>query len=357
MGKLAIYKYLSFMLLVITILVTAFIIMGLFGGHANPATGTAMALTVYVLPLLIAVDFLLLLIWLIRRHWIWAAIPGITLLCCIPYIGTIYQLGWFNGSDDSRSGINVATYNVAMFGREINGFKAEDILSLMKKHQVDILCMQEYMDKSGDRRNSENYMKYFTAKGTGRSDMIIYSRYPIIDSLTIDFGTTNNSAMWADVNINGKIVRVFNVHLETTGVNGALHNAAKQVQQGIGVEKTTLLKSIYGRYTHGMGVRASQADLMAAEIKKSPYPVIVCGDFNDVPYSYVYRTMKGDLADGFKECGKGFMYTMSSGMKRVRIDYIFHSESMDGLNYYKEKTTYSDHLPVFMRLSLEPEED
>ncbi len=352
MGKLAIYKYLSFMLLVITILVTAFIIMGLFGGYSNPATGTAMALTVYVLPLLIVVDFVLMLIWLFRRHWVWAAIPGITLLCCIPYIGTLYQLGWFNGSDDNKAGINVATYNVAMFGRELNGFKAEDILSLMKKHQVDILCMQEYMDKSGDRMNSDNYMKYFTAKGTGRSDMVIYSRFPIIDSLTIDFGTTNNSAMWADVNVNGKIIRVFNVHLETTGVNRALHNAAKQASQGIMVEKISVLRAIYGTYTHGMGVRASQADLMAAEIKKSPHPVILCGDFNDVPYSYVYRTMKGDLVDGFKECGRGFMYTMNQGMKRVRIDYIFHSEDMEGINYYKHEATYSDHLPVFMRIGL-----
>ena len=65
MGKLAVYKYLSFMLLVFTLLVAAFIIMGLFGGNANPATGTAMALTVYVLPLLIVVDFILLGLYLL----------------------------------------------------------------------------------------------------------------------------------------------------------------------------------------------------------------------------------------------------------------------------------------------------
>ena len=356
MGKLAVYKYLSFMVLVVTILTTVFIIMGLFGGHSNPATGTALALTVYILPLLIVFDFILLLFWLLRRRWHWAAIPGVTLLCCIPYIGTLYQLGWFNSNSDSKSGINVATYNVAMFGREINGFKAEDILSVMKSHQVDVLCMQEYMERSGDKINSDNYLNYFTAKATGRGDMMVFSRYPIIDSLTIDFskiGKTNNSAMWADIDVNGKMIRVFNVHLETTGINRTLsHTARQQQNNGVAVEKSTLLRTIYGRYTQGMVIRAQQAEVVAAEIKKSPHPVIVCGDFNDVPYSYVYRTMKGDLVDGFKECGKGFMYTFREGLKRVRIDYIFHSEGLEGVNYYKHEATYSDHFPVFMRIAM-----
>ncbi len=350
MGKLAVYKYLSFMMLVITILVTVFIIMGLFGGHANPATGTAMALTVYALPLLIIADVVLLLFWLIRRRWIWAIIPGVTLICCIPYIGTLYQLGWFKGDSKNKSGINVATYNVAVFGREMNGYKAGDILSMMRNREIDILCLQEYMDNSGDRKNSERYLEYFSNMAMGRNDMVIYSRHPILESKIIDFGPTPNSGMWADIDINGHVLRVFNVHLQTTGINGALHQAAKQSAQGRIVERSAVLRAVYGRYTQGLSIRASQADLVANEIKQSPNPVVVCGDFNDVPYSYVYRTMKGDLVDGFKECGEGFMYTFREGMKKVRIDYIFHSESMTGVDYYKEDVTYSDHLPVFMRI-------
>ena len=76
MGKLAVYKYLSFMVLIITVMMAIFTIFGIFGGSANPATNTAMALLVYVLPLLIIGDFILLLFWLIRRRWIWAAIPS-----------------------------------------------------------------------------------------------------------------------------------------------------------------------------------------------------------------------------------------------------------------------------------------
>jgi endonuclease/exonuclease/phosphatase family metal-dependent hydrolase len=212
--------------------------------------------------------------------------------------------------------------------------------------------MQEYADVSGDKLNSDSYKEYFTYMTKGRNDMVIYSRYPIEASDIIDFGHTNNSGMWADLDINGREVRIFNVHLETTGFNRALHNAAKRESKGEVVEGNALVRTLYGDYAHGMVKRARQADLVAQLIQASELPVIVCGDFNDVPYSYVYETMLGNLVDGFRECGKGYMLTYSDGKKKGRIDYIFHDKSLEGENYYKLDMSYSDHFPVFMKINL-----
>jgi endonuclease/exonuclease/phosphatase family metal-dependent hydrolase len=337
------------MFLVITLLMAVFSFCGLFGGHFSPVTHTALAMLVYVLPLLVIGNIITLVFWLIRRRWHWAAIPAITLLCCIPYVGTIWQTGLFHSSDDSRAGLKVATYNVAAFGRETSGFKAEDILSEMIRQQVDVLCIQEYSDDSGDRKNSESYKEYFTYMATGRDDMVIYSRYPIEQSQIIDFGETNNSGMWADIEVQGKLIRVFNVHMETTGFNRVLRKTGKLQSMGHNVETNALLRAIYNNYTLGMIVRARQADFVAREIMNTKRPHIVCGDFNDVPYSYVYNTILGNMVDGFKECGKGFMYTFT-GKKPVRIDYIFHDESLEGESYYKLDRTSSDHYAVFMKL-------
>jgi len=352
MGKLAVYKYFSFMVLVITLLLALFTIFGLFGGNSNPVNSTVMAMLVYILPVFVFGDFVVLLFWLIRRRWHWAAIPAITILCSIPYIGTFYKTGLFSSSDEGNSGIKVATYNVANFGREVSGFKAEDILSAMKRHKVDLLCLQEYMEYSGDHSNTQSYSEYYNFSAKGRDDMIIFSRFPIKGSAIIDFGPTNNSGMWADIDINGHMLRVFNVHLETTGFNRTLRKVAKMEMQGSHIEENAIVRAIYNNYTLGMIVRAGQAHKVALEIRNSPYPVIVCGDFNDVPYSYVYNTMKGDLVDGFKECGSGLMTTYRSKKKPVRIDYIFHDESMQGEKYYKEDMSYSDHNPVFMKIAL-----
>ena len=351
MAKKGVFKYISFMFLLITTLLAIFTLFGLCGGLVDPAKGTAMAMLVYALPILIVANIIMAIYWIVRRRWHWLVIPGISLLCCIPFVGAQYQFGFFNEGETEQAGIKIATYNVALFGRETSGFKALDILAEMKREGVNILCIQEYLDTSGDKINSESYKEYFPYFCYGRSDMIIYSRYPIVCHDIIDFGPTNNSGMWADVKINGRIVRVFNVHFETTGFNGAMYRFSRMERKGQSVEDNAIINAIYGSYTRGMAVRARQADIVANEIKQSKYPVIVCGDFNDIPYSYVYHTVLGDLVDGFKECGKGLMYTYT-GRKKFRIDYIFHDESMKGESYYKIDLTYSDHYPVFMKIVL-----
>ena len=87
MGKLAVYKYFSFMLLVITLLLAIFTLFGLFGGNANPAKSTALAMLVYILPFLIIGNGVMALIWLIRRRWHWMAIPVLT----IPLLHPIHR--------------------------------------------------------------------------------------------------------------------------------------------------------------------------------------------------------------------------------------------------------------------------
>ena len=351
MGKLAVQKYFSFIILTITALLMIFTFTGLFGGDVNPAGNTARAMLVYALPILIAANAVFLIYWLIMRRWHWALIPLITLLCCIPYIGTLYQLGSPDENADAQPGIKIASYNVAMFGREASGFIAQDILSEMKKQKVDIVCFQEYSDQSGDRKNSDSYKEYFPYYEFGEHDMIIYSRYPIKKTKNLNFEMTNNSAMWAEIDVNGSMYRVYNAHLETTGLNGTMHKAAKLAGQGMEVESNAIIRAIYGNYTLGMIARAGQANMLAMDMRESEVPIIVCGDFNDVPYSYVYNTMLGDKIDGFKECGSGLMYTFRGGSKKVRIDYIFHDKEMEGITFYKRELSYSDHYPVFMKIA------
>jgi endonuclease/exonuclease/phosphatase family metal-dependent hydrolase len=253
---------------------------------------------------------------------------------------------------DSKPGIKIATYNVAMFSRETSGFIAQDILSEMKKQKVDVVCFQEYNDQCGDKKNSDSYKEYFPYMAMGESDMMIYSRYPIVKSQNLNFEMTNNSAMWAEIKVDGQILRVYNAHLETTGINTTLHKAGKMINQGMDVESNALLRAFYGNYTLGMIARSGQANILAMDMRECEAPIIVCGDFNDVPYSYVYNTMLGDKIDGFKECGSGFMYTFRGGNKKVRIDYIFHDKGMTGITYYKRELSYSDHNPVFMKIGL-----
>ena len=352
MGKLAVYKYAAAMFLTLQVVLSVFTLVGLFGGDVTPVGNMARALCVYILPLLIAANLVMIIYWIIRRKWLLLLIPVVTVACCIPYIGTYYQLNFDDPQKNTESGLKIATYNVAMFKRETSGFMAQDILAEMRRQKVDVLCLQEYNEVSGTQKNSESYKEYFPYMQVGRSDMMIFSRYPITGSKTILFEETNNSAMWADINVKGKEYRIFNVHLETTGINGTLYRAGKIMAQHREVDNNRLFNAILGNYTMGLMFRSGQAITIANEKRQAEKPVILCGDFNDVPYSYVYNTVLGDMVDGFKECGAGWMYTYRSKHKPVRIDYIFHDKSLKGISYYKTELTYSDHYPVFMKIAL-----
>jgi endonuclease/exonuclease/phosphatase family metal-dependent hydrolase len=341
------------MILILTVLMMIFTIVGLFGGDVFPGGNMARALLVYVLPLLMAGNLVLLIYWLILRRWHWAVMPLFTLLCCIPYSQTIYKFGSTDETADSKqAGLKIATYNVARFNGETTGFIAQDILAEMKKQKVDILCMQEYNDWSADKRNSESYKEYFPYMQYGLNDRnVIYSRYPIKKSASVEFPASNNSAQWVDVDVNGQLFRVYNVHLETAGAHHVMHHANNLEADGYNVQSNRLLEAVYGTYTIGMIKRAGQANILAQEIQSCEHPVILAGDCVDVPYSYVYNTLKGELTDGFKECGSGWMHTLR-GKTPLRIDYIFHDKNYEGINCYMKELSYSDHNPVFMKIAL-----
>jgi len=351
MAKLAVKKYFRFIILVFTAFMTVATIYGLFGGDTNPASrgGTSEAMFCFALPILIAIDICLIVLWLILKRWYWALMPFIAVLCCLGYIGTFFRLG--SGAPDTidKLGLKICTYNVGGFGKEASNYISQDILSELKNQHADIVCFQEYREHSGDINNTERYKEEFPYAAMGNKDMIIFSRFPITGSKNIQFEETNNSSMYADINVNGKMLRVFNVHMQTTGVNRTLYKAGKASAQGQKVESSKVLKAIYGNYMLDLMIRAGQANQVATEVRQSEYPVVLCGDFNDVPYSYVYNTLKGDLKDGFCDKGGGWMWTFR-GKKAFRIDYIFYDKSIPGVSYYKKELTYSDHIPVFSKI-------
>jgi exodeoxyribonuclease III len=133
---------------------------------------------------------------------------------------------------------------------------------------------------SGDKKNSESYKEYFPYMQVGRDDMVIFSRYPITANKTILFEETNNSAMWVDIDVKGSEFRVFNIHLETTGINRTLHKAGKLMAQGGQVDNNRLINAIVGNYMMGMMFRSGQAITVANEKRESDKPVILCGDLN-----------------------------------------------------------------------------
>jgi endonuclease/exonuclease/phosphatase (EEP) superfamily protein YafD len=79
----------------------------------------------------------------------------------------------------------------------------------------------------------------------------------------------------------------------------------------------------------------------------------VCGDFNDLPFSYTYSQIKGPLTDAFVKKGRGFGRTYNQIIPTLRIDHILYDDSALHLKAFK--TVYSplsDHSPVFANFEI-----
>jgi len=111
-------------------------------------------------------------------------------------------------------------------------------------------------------------------------------------------------------------------------------------------ERLEEIKDISFRLRDAFIKRASQAKIISKHIQNSPYPVIVCGDFNDVPVSYTYRKMKKSLNDSYIEAGKGIGTTYKGKFPAFRIDFIFHSKDLNCLKFNIHDVYLSDHFPV-----------
>ncbi|MEM8906288.1 MAG: endonuclease/exonuclease/phosphatase family protein, partial [Bacteroidota bacterium] len=92
--------------------------------------------------------------------------------------------------------------------------------------------------------------------------------------------------------------------------------------------------------------RAQQAHLVAEHVRNSPYPVMICGDFNETPLSYVYRILSAPLQDAFKQKGSGLGTTYAGKIPALRIDYILADRRLKILDHQILYKSYSDHYPV-----------
>ncbi|MBK5202270.1 MAG: endonuclease/exonuclease/phosphatase family protein [Prolixibacteraceae bacterium] len=262
------------------------------------------------------------------------------------------------GSHYSKKGIVVCSYNVRNFagktyGENTKEDNADSICSYIKNKDPDIICLQEtnmiminkiFMPKIVDSK--EYSSEIYSTKLEENGDPVIFSKYPVINEGKIHFKETRNMILYADIIINEDTVRIFNCHLQSYRLSNS--NISDFNDFPFEDNKNDIKKILFfnDKLKKAFVRRAEHADSLKTYIKKCPYPVIVCGDFNDTPVSYAYNTISNELKDTFVESGSGIGNTYLGELPSFRIDYIFHSKEFSGYNFSRDMADYSDHYPI-----------
>lgn len=235
---------------------------------------------------------------------------------------------------------------------------AKNITELIIQQNPDILCLPEFsvnVDPSKNKNlrqliNNNGYKEYRinTDHILNKKVVIgtaILSKFPIAGYKVYDLNT-EIYLLECDIQVKAdKKVRIYVVHLHSfmlTDKEKAYFERLKKNEENL--KKT---KPLFTRFNEAYVQRGLEADKVASIIEKSPYPAIVCGDFNDLPYSYTYTTIKGKLADAFAQKGRGMGRTYNQIIPTLRIDHVLFNEDRMKLKAFKTiRTSLSDHNPV-----------
>lgn len=301
-------------------------------------------------------NILFIFFWLLVewKHALWSFV---VLFLGLPIMFKYYGISNHEQTKvDFRKELKIASYNIQS-SKYSNYSDQQMAKSLAREHveflrqieDVGVLCGQEVSYKAKSVFEEAFGLAHIHSYPDRQT--VIFSRYPILDKGQIDFGTRQNSCIWADIDFNGEKLRIYNVHLES---NKLTKDAEKVLEKGDLQTKQTWkhIGGIFQRYSMNAENRVFQVRRIVAHKKSCPHKAIVCGDFNDVPQSFTYNFISQGMKDSFIEKGKGIGSTYAGPVPGLRIDYILSDPAYKILDHEVFREKYSDHYPIAAHIRL-----
>ena len=350
------------------IILAVLFLLGCYGGLFNPQQwwplGFLTLITFYLLVLLLV----FIVFWFVVKPK-FALISFIAILLSYKPISNIVPFRFSSSFTQwkEEGAMRIMSWNVEHFDileHKTHPETKQQMLELIKEYQPDIACFQE-MVGSDSVYSAINYipammeqmqMTYFNYSYNTKIDfdgnhhfgIITFSKYPVINKQTISYYPYdyNSIFQYTDIVKGADTFRVFNIHLQSLKFSQTnlkfLDNPEMKSEQDVKESKNLIYKLKIGFLK-----RKTQSERIKEEMDKSPYPVIVCGDFNDVPNSYAYRTIGKGLQNTFEKKGSGIGRTFTGISPTLRIDNIFVSDIFSVTQFTCIDKRLSDHFPIF----------
>ncbi|MBI1192553.1 MAG: hypothetical protein GC205_05195 [Bacteroidetes bacterium] len=344
--------------------------------YLDPRTFWPAAFAGLVFPILVGLQGLFLIFWLAGRKWVFAGIAAVALLPALresahylrwPYVSFGKERS-VEGLDSlataQPSSLRILSWNVRVFNKntpDVRFAGRDSILALLAAQQPDVICFQEYFTMPTVEGNDHQklvreatglpYFSFWEAlrdKKGRQWGLAIVSRYPVLEAGEVDFpgGGVLNGCQYADLETPSGRIRIFNTHLQSIHLSTedfGLDDAVSELSEA-NTRRVTLLK-----FRDAYQARADQATRLEDAVLDSPWPVVLCGDFNDPPQSYAYHRVSFGLQDAFSVAGRGLARTHAS-LPGVRIDYVLVDTALEVLRYSALPRKITDHYPIVVEL-------
>lgn len=347
---------------ILSIAVYLLTIFAAYGGWVNPHIWAFPSMVTLILPYAAIATAILVVIWLCRRKIIMAVAGVLTLVGCISQINTVVPLSFSKTPHQGETTFTLISYNILHTDdRKMPDFSPSRSISYLLKSGADIICLQEigFADSREsplitDAQRDSLSRKYPYIILGGRQQLSILSRYPVKPSAHRSEYLTSYQIY--DLEIKGHKLAIVNVHLAPYSLN----EEERRVLSGINSMASARhsMSEFKGEIRAKLGdafrLRAMHADKVRQILDSIPGNVIVCGDFNDVPASWTYRTIVGnDMKDAFRNTHFGPMITYNAHAFWFNIDHVLYRGDLRALSLKRADLNSSDHYPLEIEFAFE----
>lgn len=343
-------------LLGVNILFASALLFSYLAVHINPQDFALTALFGLAYPYLLLINIVLVITWAVLLKYE-AFISVVVIAIGFTHLSNYIKIGKPSGTKEGT--FKVMSYNTRLFNyfENPNSNSEKKVMAFLKKEEPDILFLQEiYINGNPGQKDQDfkkalggryySHMKVISSGKNRYYGIITYSKYPIIRRGEIIHPASSSLSIFTDVIIQKDTFRIFNNHLQSFRLKRMERSFLNEITDAGDKETIGKMKSLSVSLRKGFVIRAVQATMVKAQITRSPYPVIVAGDFNDTPVSYSYRKIRKGLNDSFVNSGYGAGFTYKGNYPANRIDYILYDNALQSTFFEIIKVKYSDHYPV-----------
>ena len=353
--------------LILNLVLSAIFLIACLVPYLNPAQWWFMGLIGLAFPYLALLLIFFCIFWGVTKPaYLW--IPVLTLLIGYKQIGVLFGTNKsvvFSEKKDSTH-IRVVNWNI----RSLEGLSNKSEKKRIDRATIpetiiaqnpDIICLQEFNNSTIQNNIApflSRYHYYYFSKDFKRSKQgynsgsIIFSKYPIVDSGRIPFpDPQGGSLIFTDIKTHQKIIRVFTTHLQSYRFKQGDYDNMEEIKN-TGDKTLPASKSLLQKMKFAYQKRGEQANIVRDALDATPFPSVVCGDFNDVPNSYTYFHIRKNWQDAFLATSLGIGRSYLTMGPTLRIDYILPDNNFSIHQFDLVDEDLSDHLMLVTDLSL-----
>ncbi len=281
-----------------------------------------------------------------------ALIPLATFLAGFLFVKITFHIELNSPRSGGKNSIEILSFNVKNFDKVRGNVEFSlEMIRWLVYDSADVKCMQEFYSRLGDpyldvveKMSGAGYNFHLSDKEPGNQRILeglaIFTRYPIINKGALLFQeNSGNNCIYADLKIDSDTVRIYNVHLYSMRIPLYAYKDPSNYE--------SKMKNLIRKLKDGAINRSNEIDQLIRHTAECPYPFLICGDFNDIPYSHNYITLRNHFTNAFEEAGHGFGFSFNHKLFFLRIDHQFIGEGIRPLFYQVDRSMKeSDHFPT-----------